>query len=210
MFKRKCSRCNRKVEKDFLFCPYCAYDFRLEKREREEKDYGFLGRDDFGMPEPRMNLPFGFNRIFNSLVKELDKQFRNMDKDDFDMKKNGIRINISTGFGKPAIKINELGNRKQEKEIKKVSLSKEKARKLLELPKQEAETSVRRLSNKLVYEISVPGVKNIRDVLINKLESSVEIKAIAKYRIFVKLLPINLPLINYKLKQEKLILEFKS
>ena len=47
----------------------------------------------------------------------------------------------------------------------------------------------------------------MKDVIINKLENSIEIKAFTKEKVYVKLLPVNLPVLNYKLKDGKLILE---
>ena len=40
-----------------------------------------------------------------------------------------------------------------------------------------------------------------------KLENSIEIKALAKNKAYVKRIPINLPIINYDFSKEKLVLE---
>ena len=231
MFSKKCPKCARKVEKDFDFCPFCGMDFRIDKRFRQEEDYGFLGKEDTfesKMPEMNMGLPFGFNNLFNSLLKEVDSQFQQLDKEMAkpDQKKkasnlneSGISISISSATGKkPEIKINAFGpefsnlNMKQTKEIKpeRPDISEEQARAISKLPKKEAQTNVRRLSNKIIYEINLPGVKNIKDILINKLENSTEIKAFTKDKAYFKILPVNLPMTHYSLKEDKLIIEFSQ
>jgi len=214
MFKTRCKRCGRKINRNFYFCPFCGN----RTREIKEEDFGFLGRDDvIDFPDIDMGLPLG--KIFNSLIKEFDKQFRQLDKmiaeDNKDiMKTNGISISISTEPGKePRISVKNLNEEKKSKLItekipkKSIEITEEQASKMAKLPRQEAETKVRRLSNKIVYEIALPGVKDIKNIFINKLENSIEIKAFSKDKVYFKLIPINLPILNYKLKDEKLLLE---
>ena len=233
-WKKTCRRCGKKIEKGFSYCPHCG--FSLIDKEREQKDYGFLGKDDFIEPffqEPK--LPFGLNFVFKNLIKEMDKQFRELDKQigiekkeefkkltedkDAIMKKGGLSINISSSSenGIPVIRVKSFGNipelREEEKKIKqlakqpKIEINKEQAKKLAKLPRQEAESKVRRLSGKVIYEIEIPGVKNLKDVFVNELENSIEIKAFSKDKAYFKFLPVALPLLKYALKKEKLILE---
>lgn len=243
MFKKKsCKRCGKKIDKGFSYCPYCGSD-TIDKN-KEEKDYGFLGKRDIENPVFRneIKMPFGFNTIFKKLMKEMDSQFRQLDrelgkekirkaqmqdKQNPFIKKGGISINISSGAGTPVIKVRSFGNmpefREMEQQIKgsgktknnrakfreqKINgMSEEKAKKLASLPRQEAESKVRRLSGKVIYEIEMPDVKNAEDVIVNQLENSIEVKAFAKDKAYFKFLPVNLPLINYKLSKGKLILE---
>ncbi len=224
MFRKKCPGCGEKLCNKFRFCPYCGYGI---KAEQEEKDYGLLGRSDDVLPGFGMAMPFGFDKLFNGLLKQLDKQFKELDKEIGKekvptLKSKGLSINISTSTGqKPQIKVMGFGpgfenmkhNIEQKKQIIKPQAAKilnEKAAKLSKLPKHEAETSVRRLSNKIVYEINLPGVKTLSNIIINQLENSIEIKAFSKDKAYFKLLPINLPILDYHLKDEKLILELKS
>jgi len=138
----------------------------------------------------------------------------------------GISISISTASGKnPEIKVKSFGNmpkfREMERELVQtpsrkehlpagIKISEEKAKEIAKMPRQEAETRVRRLSNKIVYEIDLPGVGSLKDIVINKLENSIEIKAFSKDRVLFKLLPANLPIIKHSLKDEKLILELRA
>ncbi len=232
MFDKKCKRCGKKKGDDFDFCPYCGFDFRIDKKMEKERDYGFLGRDDsIDFSNLNIGIPFGFNKLFSSLLNQIDRQFKELDKEMGNnekipkLKPSGLSISISSSTGeRPKIKIrgfcpefkNLEGEAKSEQEeveeakIKKPEISDYRARKLAKLPKKEAETRVRRLSNRIVYEIELPGVKNLSDVIINKLENSIEIKAFSKNRTYFKLLPLNLPILNYKLEEEKLILELKA
>lgn len=227
MFNKKCPKCARIISRDFEFCPYCGYNI---KREKNERNYGFLGKDDFLSPDIGMKMPFGFNKIFSSLISQLDKQFKDLDREigkEIKPAKNpgiiskGFSINISTRTGeKPEIqiggfgpgfenfKIQEAGKEKPMK-IQKPEISDYQAKKLSKLPKEEAETKVRRLSNKVVYEILLPGVKNLKNIIISQLENSIEIKAFSEDKAYFKLLPINLPILNYKLDGETLILDLK-
>ena len=226
LFGKKCQRCARKISRDFDFCPYCGSDFRPEKRAEKERDFGLLGKDDFVKDFPQFRMPLNFNSLFNSdlfgsLFKQVDKQMRDIDKQiktekGSDM--SGISISISMdGNEAPKIKVNKFGPEFQnlevknikEKNVPKTKISDEKARKFAKLPKKEAITEVRRLSNKIVYELELPGVANLKDVVINKLENSIEIKAFGKDTVYFKLIPINLPILDYKLKDEKLVLELK-
>lgn len=235
MFGKKiCDKCGKKIDKDFEYCPHCG--FSVKDKDVDERDYGFLGKDDLGMGE--MKLPFGFNTIFKKLMKEMDKQFRELDREigkekemrEFDNSKNpslrqgGISINISSGEGKPVIKVKSFGNMPQFKVIENQikggksnivkppvrrvpQISEEQAKKLAKLPRQEASSKVRRLSGKVVYEIELPDVKEGNDIIINKLENSIEIKAFAKDKAYFKFLPVSLPLIRSRFANGKLVLE---
>jgi len=232
MFSKKCPKCARKVKTDFDFCPFCGLDFRIDKRMKREEDYGFLGKEDAfesKMPNMNMGIPFGFNNLFNSLLKEVDSQFRELDKETAkessqkkrinNLNESGISISISSATGKkPEIKINAFGpefsnlKQKQTREIKpeKLNISEEQARTISKLPKKEAKTSVRRMSNKIIYEITLPGINNLKDILINKLESSTEIRAFTKDTAYFKILPVNFPITHYSLEKDKLIIEFSQ
>lgn len=229
--KKKCKRCGEKINNKFDFCPYCRTP--LKNEEEIEDGWGMLGKNDF--PDPFQNpfdeikLPAGLNMIFNSLMKNLEKEFRNIDKEigreiretkiqDPRIRKSGISISISTsGDRPPEIRVNQFGGiprefKEFEKQIKprqtiQKNFNEEKIKKFSKLPREEPSTNVRRLSNKVIYEIELPGVKSTEDVSIIKLENSIEIKAVAKDKSYFKLLPIKLPIIDYKIADGKLILE---
>ena len=101
---------------------------------------------------------------------------------------------------------------KKEKPREKVSktLTEEKRKTLLSLPEKEPKTSVRRLSNKILYEMEVPGVSSIDDISINQLENSIEVKALSSKKAYKKLIPMSLPIRHYFLTKGKLTLELDS
>ncbi len=222
MFKKKCKNCGERISDKYKYCPYCSAQLR------RNQDLGMLGRDDFMPSMDEARFPRGFNVIFNSLLKNLDKQFRELDTEigeDIERKpkinKGGISISISTSGSKPPeIKVRSFGDQKfkrQEQKIKKhikeipsKSLPQKSLKKISKLPKEEPQTNIRRLADKVIYEIDIPGVKSIKDVSIIKLENSIEIKAFTKDKAYIKLIPINLPISDYKLSKGKLVLELET
>ncbi len=220
MFKKnKCGKCKRKIDEKYSFCPYCGSRISFEE---DEDDFGMLGKNDFISPMNEIKLPIGFNTLFNSLMKNLSKEFDEQlnanyfgdDKKPKKIKRDGLSISISTfGNGTPKIKVTPLGNspkiksKKNIEEFKSINFTKEKVKDFSNIPREEPKTNVRRLSNKVIYEIEMPGVKSIEDVSIIKLENSIEIKAISKNKAYIKLIPINLPIESYDLSEGKLILE---
>ena len=217
--KKKCKNCGEKISNSYNFCPYC----RASLKDRfEEKDWGFLGRND---AIDEVKLPFGFNHLFNSLVKSMNNQFKEIENQTkteqkkTEVKKGGISISISTSGGKsPEIKVTSFGNipefKEKEKQISKKSkalkLPVSDSKKFSGMPKKEPETNIRRLSNKVVYEIDMPGVKSVEDISIIQLENSIEIKALSKDKVFHKIIPINLPISDYNLSKGKLVLELDA
>ncbi len=207
MFNKKCPRCGKNVEKDFTFCPWCGCNI---VKENETRDFGMLGVDDNS--EPAMGagagLPFNFSGIINNLMKQMSKEMKDMNPQDM----GSINISIS-GDGKPMIKMNSSnsGNSKVEPLKKMLPVfSEEQFAKFSKLSKKEPKTNVRRLSQKILYELDMPGVKNSKDVMINKLETGIEIRAIASKTAYFKTISLGMQLLNYKLAKEKLVLEFKA
>ena len=89
-------------------------------------------------------------------------------------------------------------------------ISDKNVERLANLPRKEPKTKMKRLSGKLIYELSIPGVVDLEDVLINQLENSIEIKAISKDKIYSKTLMVSLPILNCELEGGSLILELES
>ena len=212
--KKKCEKCGKKIDEKYIFCPYCGD----QKGSEDDADFGMLGKNDFMPLANDLKLPFGFNAIFNSLMKNLSKEMEEQMKGNFAQqpkkeKKDGISISISTfGNGAPRVKVTPMGNQKVEQEkptekIKQNNFTKEKIKKFNALKREEPKTNIRRLSNKLVYEIEMPGVKSVDDISVSQLENSIEIKAIGEKKAYGKIIPISLPIKNLDLSEGKLILE---
>ena len=74
MFKKKCPSCAKKIDRKFGYCPWCGEALKALK---EREDFGMLGRDDFveeNNAGEQIKLPFGLNKIMESLMKQLDKE----------------------------------------------------------------------------------------------------------------------------------------
>ena len=112
MFKKKeCKRCGKKISDNYEFCPHCGFSIN-----KDENDWGMLGKNDFTPSFNGFGFPGGLNTIFNSLIKTIDKQFEDFEKQPKDNKlqpkKTGIIINISTSPGrKPEIRVNNFGDK---------------------------------------------------------------------------------------------------
>ena len=207
MFGRiKCPRCNGKMSKKHNFCPHCG----LSMREGEK----FF--------EPQFNLGFPFNAIFKQLEKQIERELReidkNMDKPLLDSDNptpfvQGLTIRIDSSNGNPVIKVSSSGKEQKENIPKdnvglRSRITEEKAEKLSSLPKEEAKTTVRRLTDRIIYELSLPEVDK-ENIIVTRLQHSIEIKAFSKDKAFFKLIPLSMPILNSKLEDGKLILELK-
>ena len=223
--KKRCGNCGEKVEDSYNYCPYCQAPL---KDSFEERDWGLLGKNDLiEQGEGEIKLPMGLNALFNSLMKNLNKQMKDIDNEKesqnkeqrVSKKSGGISISISTsGNMPPEIKVRSFGNvpqfKKRENQLKNeteaIRLPNPDSKKFSGLPKKEPETDIRRFSNRIVYEIKMPGVKSPEDISIIQLENSIEIKALANKKVFYKIIPINLPIRNYNLSKGILTLELDS
>jgi len=204
MNNKNCLNCSRKISRDFIFCPYCGINI---KKEEERRGYGFLGLND-ELDSMDLNS-LGFGGILNNLMKEVTRQMGG--KLNENLFRKGLSINIGNLGGKHFMKVKKFGKPiNNEIEVKpKNFIDDKKIKRLNELPRKEATAEVRRLSNKIIYEINLPGIRSIKDIIINKLENSIEIRAIAGENSYFKTLPVNLPIVSYGLEKEKLVLELK-
>jgi hypothetical protein len=177
-----------------------------------------IGRDDFlnnaGGNGEGIKLPFALDKLMNSLMKQLSKEFNNMgESKEFNNSQKiprGFKIQISSG--NPQVKdIHPQQIRRiQRKPIQKEEISEKEMKRRSKLPKEEAESNVKRLSDRLIYEINVPDVKLKEDVVVTKLEDSVEVRAYSKNKCFFKIIPLKVEIIGYALKDDKLLLELKN
>lgn len=211
MFKKKlCKNCGNKISDKYEFCPYCGSSFN-----ENSEDWGMLGKTDtMNEFEQFSNSLFGgiggkiiggmLGKTLKMLEHEIQKEMKtqnNNPKTNFELIINGKRIDPKE------IKISQ--QKQIVKEQKKVlpNISNDSLKKISTLPKKEPLTNIRRLADKVIYEINMPGVNSINDISIICLESSIEIKALANKTAYFKVIPINLPIINYKFLNEKLVLE---
>lgn len=198
------------MEEQFSFCPYCGNSFLNPQKEKE--DFGMLGRNDYSDSDMDSFSPgFGITdkligSIMKSMMKNLDKQFKDMEKD-FDKNEvrtfpNGIRIKIAGPFDRK--------QNKAKKVLVKRTIDEDQMKRMSSLPRAKAKTSVKRIGDKVIYELSTPGVSSPQDIFISKLESGYEIKVIGSKKVYVNNVPINLPLKRYSILKNKLLVEFNT
>lgn len=211
MFKKKnCQKCNEKINKKSNFCPNCGFKLKETKKE----DWGLLGKND-SIKEENFQTPFfgGFsgkilNNMIGSAMKMLEKELQ---KENLNQEK-GYNSNFKLMINGKEIKFNKNQESKNPKKeaIIPSTFDIEKIRKFRELEKKEPKTNLKRIGDKIIYEIEMPEIKSFKDILINHLENSIEIKAIGKTKAYFKIIPINIPILNKKLIKGKLILELKE
>jgi HSP20 family molecular chaperone IbpA len=204
-----------------------------------EDNWGMLGENDF-IPESQANAninplagnflgPFNggiLNKMLNNamkmLEKEMQKEMQNIDPEKMQFQPktnlqvfiNGKKVNLSPGQennGKIILRKNSAKQAKSpSKPVKSIKLPETKLKNFQKLPETEPETNIRRLSDRVIYEIYMPGVKSKKDISITKLENSIEIKAVTKEKAYHKIIKVGLPVINYKFSKETLVLELAA
>lgn len=227
MFNKKIKcMCGKKIDKDYVYCPHCGNNLK-QKPEKGEVDFNdFVKEFNKSMKMPFF-LKFPFEKIMKNMVGEIDKQFHEYDRelsktkrqDKDNVVSSGISISISTSpNGEPSIQVRQFGKDKpiqinEKKEIEKKfvarKIDEKEAERISKLPREEPITKVRRLTDKIIYEVEIPGVKNIDNVIINKLQNSIEVKAFTKNKAYFKLIPLSFPIKNYFLKNDVLTIELK-
>jgi len=179
MLKKKCPSCAKKVERKFSYCPHCGVSF---KANQEQEDFGMLGRDDSNNNiEEEIKLPFGIEKIMNSLIKQIDKQMGTIDFGNVQGMPKGIKIRVARG---PQIQ-NKQSIQQAQQPLP--IISREETQRRLHLPKVEGESKVKRIADSIIYEISAPGIKRKEDVVVTELASGLEIKAYSKNNVMSNL-----------------------
>lgn len=223
MFKKvTCARCGKKVSDKFNFCPFCGSKLYKEKVKKTDSLL-----DELDELEKEMKLPFLLKFPMKSFMKQLMKEFENLYEFDEQMERKekqprvftqGFSISITNVDGKPVIKVSKLGTpekiiepkveSKSEAEVKIKDFSKKDAVKYAKLKKIEPNTKVRRLADKVLYELEIPHVKKDK-VIVNHLGNTIEIKALAKNKAYFKVIPVSLPIKSWYVEKDKLILELE-
>ena len=219
MFKKKtCERCGEKISDKNSFCQNCGNQLKENNENR-----GLLGKNDGPNEFDKFtNSIFGgisgkmINKMFGSAMKmlenEMQKEMKNQNtqpKTNFELIINGKRIDPKNiKVTRQPIQVIQ----KHKEQIKNIlpKISPENLKKMSNLPRKEPATNIRRLANKVIYEINMPGVKSIEDVSIIQLENSIELKALGKDKTYFKLIPINLPIKDHSFSKGKLILELEA
>lgn len=210
--KKSCNKCGKKINQSYDFCPFCGNNII-----GKQNDLGMLGDNDEinNFENITQNLFGGFgggmlNKMLGNAMKMLEKEMQKEMK----MQKNNPPSNMQLFINGKKVNIPQMQNieqvQKKKQQIKSTHFSEENQKKFISLTQKEPQTNIKRLGDSVIYEMIIPKIKSLNDVSIVKLENSIEIKVISKEDAYFKSIPINLPLINYELNEEKLILEFES
>lgn len=204
MLKKKCPACANKIESKFNYCPHCGASF---KATQEKENFGMLGRNDsIGKVQNEMKLPFGMEKIMNSLVKQLEKQMGNMDFDGGQGMPKGIKIQIARGVPQMRQVVREVPQKKENLPI----VSNEEVERRMGLPKVDAKSKIRRLADTIIYEIEAPGIQKKENVVLTELATGLEIRAYCKDKCYVKFIPLKVEVIEYHIEKEKVIVEIRG
>jgi hypothetical protein len=155
-----------------------------------------------------IKMPFGLNGLMKTLVKQLDKELGNLDLDALE-ETQPRRFKIQISNGPPQMqKVHKVEVPSLEEEFEKVS--DREAERRQNLKKVAAVSTIRRLPEGLVYEISAPGVKYKKEVVISQLEDGIEVRAYSKDKCYVKMIPVKSEIIGYQVGDEKVLLKLKG
>lgn len=206
--KGRCRDCEASIQGDWAFCPRCGSALK----EREERDDE---RDDITPSQGRdrqfdeQNI-FGMPDIINQIEKQMQEQLQDMDRmfgqEMFTRPRivipkggSGISISIHSGQGgEPKVSIHTFGNaKKMEPQIRKElgvrnGGEEKKVEGKIERPKvtAEPEMAVKNEKGKQVCTIALPGVKDERNIKVNRLPNSIEVRAKAGDKLYFKLFEV--------------------
>lgn len=214
MFKKiECSNCGKKIKNSYGFCPFCG-----NQTKKKQEDFGMLGQNDTqeNLENFSQNIFGGFgggilNKMLSQTMKMLEKEMQKEMKNQQKMPKTNMQLFIN---GKKVdlqnMQQQKMPEKKEKNKIKSLHFSQSNQEKFASLSQKEPKTNIRRLDDKVIYEINLPKIDSIKNISIVKLENSIEVKAISKNAAYFKSIPINLDLTDYMLENEKLILEFEN
>ena len=162
-----------------------------------------------------------FDKILNQTMRMLEKQMKGMAQEmnqqpikKIPVNENNPNLNVQFFVnGKKVFPRAEEIIQETQQQPQKVKVNRmpdEKLERFAKLKRIEPNSRMRRMGQKLIYELEVPGVKNLDDILINRLENSIEVKALAKDKSYSKIINVNLPILKYGLSNGNLILELQA
>lgn len=215
--KKKCANCNSKIEKDFDFCPSCG----KKLKQNLDDDFGLLGKNDFlEMPfkEPNYFEEFTGGIISKMLKGTMKMLAKEMERDFKNSQNPNVRSNFRLIVNGREIPINKMQENKipikkvqrTQREIFLPKFTQKQQKKFSELKTISPKTEMRRLSDRLIYEIILPEVDSIKNISIAKMQNTVEVKSIAENFSYFKSIQINFPIIEVYFEKEILTLEFDT
>ena len=208
MLKKNCKRCNKKIKKDFNYCPWCGHSFRAQE---EKANFGMIGREDYSdgnLMSSELKLPFGMGKIFDTLINQIEKEIGHIDNSNIQRKPGGVKIKVIRGGPgsmknmKRARPMKQLPPKIEQDEVPEKELTRRAS-----LPKVEAESRLKRIGDELIFELTVPGIKSKKDLEFRRVEGGIEVRAYTKDLSYTKVLPIKMQGLKSSIKKDKVILE---
>lgn len=203
---KKCGVCGEKVKSSHNFCSNCGTQVK-----NSSETWGLLGKNDsdfgktglFGGIQEKL-----LNKMLSSTFKMLEKEFqKGMVKDQvFPGTRVKLMINGKEVVPEGAKPLKKDANVK----FLPIDFSEDNLKKWKSIKKKEPKSKLKRVEDKIEYEVEVPGVKSIKDISIVKLENSLEVKAVGDKTGYLKRIPIDLPLKKYSLVKGILTLELDA
>ena len=148
------------------------------------------------------------NKMVSSTFKMLEKEFQ------MGMPSNQkfpqARVKLMVNGKEIAPEITKLNRKDPNVKFLPIEFSEDNLQKWKKVKKKEPKSKLKRVEDKIEYEVEIPGVKSIKDISIVKLENSLEIKAVGDKTGYLKRIPINLPLKKYSLVKGILTLELDA
>ena len=203
------------MESSWKFCPSCG-----DRPSRAFNFSGILQRMRKEMEGMTREMDQAFEKDIEAF--DISPYFRKSDRP----KGSGFSVRIISGTGmEPKVNITtfgdvdrekireqvekQLGYRQREKPVGAPARQKPASR--LPVPKatEEPKTEVKKLDSRVVVDMELPGIKE-RDIEVNELEASVEVKAMAGDKAFFKILtkPEEFSIVEKKFEKGRLHLEF--
>ncbi|MBW6461869.1 MAG: zinc ribbon domain-containing protein [DPANN group archaeon] len=228
-----CHKCGKMVEDHWDFCPSCGSS--VIKPIKFKRPSSVLPLDNLVDSFKRQfdEINKFMERDLHGLEKDFEV-FNLRSEKNPKIIRNGFSVSISSGTGqKPKIDIKTFGDidkTKLAEEFKKnlglkgvnindaiikstiPNLPEEQLlNKKIPSVTEEPKTDIKRLSDKIVIDIELPDIESDKNIIVNMLSSSIELKAIGKKKMYFKIMqiPKGWTLISKKFKDRILKLEFQ-
>ncbi len=231
----ECPRCMARISDEWQYCPRCGSAVRrdvgasddifsrLRKEVAEfdkffEKDFGFVNiRPDTGFkPQSRgfsikiVNKPGAAPKVSIQTFGDVDAETIRKRVEGSLGVKGTVTPRQQKQFNMPDIPKETKQALHPSHETEHAVQEAEYGRKRQEeMVQEEPEAKVSNLGDRLVVEIPLPDVQDRKDIDIKDLESSIEVKAIAKDKVYFKILnkPEGFRMASARLDKGRLILE---
>ncbi|MFH0890089.1 MAG: zinc ribbon domain-containing protein [Candidatus Aenigmatarchaeota archaeon] len=162
-----CRNCGSELKKNWKFCPECGAE---------------TGNEDVFM---------NFGKILNNITKQMMKHgFDDRESGAEPENVHGFSINIiGNPSGEPDVEVRTFGDSAEKKPAKYVAAQKPAVMKVSSARLAEPRTIIKNLGSKIIVEVELPGIKE-KDISVEELEESLEIKASAKGATYFKIITV--------------------